>query len=92
MELVPSLRRAADRSTLALALDHQPCVVVTGDRAMIRKAKQLSIVTMTAPDVVRLLAEEKLITSARPHLDQMRQQEFGIPEALYQSILRSLGE
>jgi predicted nucleic acid-binding protein len=92
MQRVPMLRRATDRSILALALDCQPCVLITGDRAIVSKAKQLSISTMTAPDVIQLLAEEKLIAVAKPCLDEMRQRGFGVPEAVYQAILRSLGE
>ena len=88
----PPLKSEADRQVIALALDHRPCVIVTGDQRLSNKAKQLQIATISAPRVVQLLAEAKLIQAAKPHLDQMRQFGFGIPQRLYEEILRRLGE
>lgn len=92
LQQVPLLRSEADRHVLGLALDHRPCVIVTGDRGLSNKAKPFQIATISAPRIVQLLAEDKLIKAAKPHLDQMRQLEFGIPQRLYEEILRGLDE
>jgi predicted nucleic acid-binding protein len=42
--------------------------------------------------LIQLFAEAKFIAAAKPHLDQMRQQAFGITEQVYKDILRQLGE
>jgi predicted nucleic acid-binding protein len=39
-----------------------------------------------------LLARAGIIPAAKPHLDQMIAQGFGVPAELYTSILHSLGE
>lgn len=92
LQQVPPLGSEADRHVLALALGHQPCVIVTGDRGLINKAKQLQVRTIDAPRVVQLLAETKLIPAAKPYLDQMSQRGFGIPQEMYKAILNTLGE
>jgi predicted nucleic acid-binding protein len=92
LQQVPLLRSEADRHVLGLALDHRPCVIVTGDRGLSNKAKQFQIATISAPRIVQLLAEAKFIKAAKPHLDQMRQLKFGIPQRLYEEILRGLSE
>jgi predicted nucleic acid-binding protein len=89
---IPPLKREADRHVLALALDHQPCILVTGDRALVNRARNLGIETVSAPIVVQLLAEAGLIAAARPYLDQMIGLGFGIPGSLYDAILEALGE
>jgi hypothetical protein len=48
--------------------------------------------TVSAPRVVQILTEAKLIASARDALDRMRLQGFGIPDWLYLEILAELGE
>lgn len=92
LQQAPLLKSEADRHVLGLALDHRPCVIVTGDRGLSNRAKQFQIAAISAPRVVQLLAEAKLIKVAKPHLDQMRQLEFGIPQRLYEEILRGLDE
>jgi predicted nucleic acid-binding protein len=91
LQHAPPLRSEADRQVLAAALEHLPCVIVTGDRALTNSAKQLHPATISAPRVIQLLAEAQLIPAARPHLDQMRASEFGIRQELYETILRELG-
>jgi predicted nucleic acid-binding protein len=88
----PPHKGEADRHVLALAIDHRPALIVTGDRGLQNKAKQLLVATIDAPTVVRLLVEANLIPAAKPHLDQMRLSGFGIPQLLYEEILRALGE
>lgn len=92
LQQTPALKSEADRHVLAVAIEHSPCVIVTGDRALANRAKQLHLATISAPRAVQLLAEAQLISAARPHLDQMRASEFGIPRELYATILRELGE
>ena len=77
---------------LASALDHQPSCLITGDEALRRRAQRLGIPSIDAPHVIQLLAEVKLIAAAKPHLDQMRQRGYGIPQAVYERILRDVGE
>ncbi len=92
LALIPSSSSEPDRHVLALALDHMPCVVVSGDRGLANRAQRLGIDCIDAPTVVRVLAEEGIIPAAKPHLDRMKEQGFGIPDMLYQEILASLGE
>jgi len=40
----------------------------------------------------KLCAEAKLIAAAKLHLDRMRQRGYGIPQAVYERILRDVGE
>jgi predicted nucleic acid-binding protein len=86
------LTREADRHVLALALDHQPCFIVTGDRGLSNRAAQLQIGSVSAPRMVQLFAEAGLIAAARPHLEQMIQQGFGISQQAYDDIIQHLGE
>jgi len=89
---IPPHKSEADRHVLALAIEHRPGVIVTGDRGLESKARALQIATINAPSVVQLLALAGLIPAAQPHLDQMRLQGFGIAQPLYQAILRTPGE
>ena len=82
LQQVPLLRSEADRHVLGLALDHRPCVIVTGDRGLSKKAKAFQIATISAPRIVQLLAEVKFIKAAKPHLDRMRHLEFGSPHRI----------
>ena len=77
---------------LALALDYRPSCLITGDEARRRRAQRLGIPSIDAPHVIQLLAETKLIAAAKPHLNQMRQRGYGIPRAVYERILRDVGE
>lgn len=90
------IKQEADRHVLALALDRQTstteCFLITGDEALRRRAKRFGINSVDAPHLIQLFAEAKFITAAKPHLDQMRQQGFGITEHVYEDILRQLGE
>ena len=92
MQAVPQMRSEADRSVLALALDHFPCFVITGDRALRNRAARLQSTAISAPRIVQLLAESGLIAAAKPHLDRMMASGFGIPQVLYDAILGELGE
>ncbi len=88
----PPHRGEADQHVLALAIDHQPCMVVTGDRALISMATEIGIETTSAPRIIQLLAEARLVPQARPCLDQMQDLGFGIAADLYTEILSDLGE
>jgi predicted nucleic acid-binding protein len=55
-------------------------------------SQRLGIPSIDAPHVIQLLAEAKLMAAAKPHLDQMRQRGYGIPQAVYEQILRDVGE
>jgi predicted nucleic acid-binding protein len=46
-EQVPPLKSEADRQVIGLALDHRPCVIVTGDLGLSKKAKRLQITTIS---------------------------------------------
>lgn len=89
---VPDFGTEADRHALALALDRRPCVILTGDLQLTRKAGHLGIRCVNPPLVVQALAETGVISAAGPHLDRMVRLGFGIPEGLYQRILKALGE
>lgn len=92
LALVPPLSSEPDRHVIALALDHPPALILSGDQAVVNRAEALGIGAIDAPTVVQVLAEAGLIAAARPHLDRMRDQGFGIPDELYQEILASVGE
>jgi predicted nucleic acid-binding protein len=53
---------------------------------------RLGIPSIDAPHVIQLFAEAKLIAAAKLHLDQMRQRGYGIQQAVYERILRDVGE
>ncbi len=90
---VSPMRSEADRQVLALALDYRPrSVLLTGDKGLIHRAKQLGIPSLSAPRVVQLLVEVGRLPSAKPFLDRMRARYFGIPPGLYDEILKALGE
>ena len=87
-----SVRHETYRHVLALAVDHQPSFLVTGDESLRRRAQALGVPSVDAPHLIQLFAEAKLIAAAKPHLDQMRQRGYGIPQDVYEQILRDLGE
>lgn len=89
---VPEFGTDADRHALALACDRRPCVILTGDLQLTRKAGQLGIRCVNPPLVVQALAEAGVLSAAGPHLDRMIHLGFGIPEDLYQRILNATGE
>jgi predicted nucleic acid-binding protein len=93
---VAFIRQEGDRHVLALALDHQTstpdCFLITGDEKLRRRAQKFGLASIDAPHLIQLFAEANLITAAKPHLDQMRQQGFGITQQDYEDILRRLGE
>jgi len=89
---VSTMSREADRHVLALALDHRPCYLITGDRGLVSRARQAQVDTVSAPRVVQLLAERGLVEAARPYLDRMMDRGFGIRQDVYAEILRDLGE
>lgn len=90
------IKQEADRHVLALALDRHASVpdtfLITGDEKLRRRAQKFGLASVDAPHIIQLFAEAKLITAARPHLDHMRQQGFGITQQVYEEILRQLGE
>ncbi|MGH9843992.1 MAG: hypothetical protein ACREEM_35095, partial [Blastocatellia bacterium] len=101
MERLPSIsaltqgafiKKEADRHVLALGLDCKAstteCFLITGDEALRRRAQKFGLASVDAPHIIQLFAEAKLITAARPHLDQMRQQGFGLTQQVYEEILR----
>ena len=92
MGRVPDFGGPADREALALALDNSPCVILTGDRQLIGKARQLGVLCVNPPLFVQSLAEAGLIPAAKPYLDQMIRRGFGIPIELYTKMLTALGE
>src|SRR5205823_7156726 len=53
LKRVGPLRRPADRSVVALALDYTPSVIVTGDRALVNRARALGLGSVSAPDMVQ---------------------------------------
>lgn len=86
------VRTEADRQVIALAIDHQPAYLLTGDVALQKKARQFGILSIDAPHLVQLMVEAKLLEKAKPCLDLMQQRNFGIHEPIYRSILLALGE
>jgi predicted nucleic acid-binding protein len=81
---------------LALGLDCKAsaieCFLITGDEALRRRARRFGVDSVDAPHLVQLFAETKLLTAAQPCLDRMRLLGFGIPQPVYEEILRQLGE
>lgn len=86
------LNKEADRHVLALAIERSPSILITGDRRLANKAEVFGIVCLIPPRIVQMLAEAGVVPAARPHLDQMRQIGFGIPDEVYDDILRTLEE
>lgn len=86
------MKMGADRDVLALALQGQQRVLVTSDRALARRAQSLGVVTIDVARIVQLLCEAGIIRSAKRYLDLMLDRGFGISPALYEDVLRAVGE
>jgi predicted nucleic acid-binding protein len=65
---------------------------ITDDGKLAREARRCGFACLGAPEVVLLLKRRALIDAVRPILDRMRQQGFGIAEAVYQQTLQVAGE
>lgn len=82
----------ADREVLALALSAGVDHILSNDRVVCREAEARGLTCLRPPLVVVFLRQEGIIPAVRPVLDQMRQQGFGITDALYQQALAAVGE
>jgi predicted nucleic acid-binding protein len=89
---VLGMRTTADQAVISLALDHPPCILVTADQQVMRKAATHRVPCITPPGIVRMLVEKGHLDLARPVLDRMTDLGFGIPRDVYEEILRALGE
>lgn len=87
-----ALRSPADRSVLALAQERGVDHILTDDGPVRREAAQHGLRCLRAPEVVVLMKDQGLIAAVKPVLDRMRQEGFGIAEAVYQGALRAAGE
>ncbi|MCC6444136.1 MAG: hypothetical protein IT210_11870 [Armatimonadetes bacterium] len=92
LDRLPAFPSPADREVLALSLQMRPCVLVTGDLWLSRRAAERSVPVLPAPALIQWFAVVGLIDRARPYLDRMIAQGFGIDPLLYGAILSTLGE
>jgi len=88
----PPLRSVPDRHVVALALTHPGAVIISGDRRLTNAARREGIPVLTAPDTVKLLAEQGIIAAAKPCLDLMTELGFGMRADEYAAVLKALGE
>ena len=87
-----SVRDLADRKLLAVAAAAKVDFVLSADRVVAREATSVGITSLTAPEVVLLMKQAGLVLAAKPVLDRMRQQGFGIDAQAYARALRAAGE
>jgi predicted nucleic acid-binding protein len=87
-----SLRSVADRQVLAVAQEQRVDHVLTTDGRLIQEARRYGLTCLDAPELLVLLKRRGLIPAVRVVLDQMRQQGFGITNAVYHDTLRAAGE
>jgi predicted nucleic acid-binding protein len=94
MQTLTDLRSLADREVLAIAADPMRAIdhLLTDDGQLRGRASRPGLACLRTPEVVVLLKARQLIPEARSVLDRMRQQGFGIDDALYAMTLRAAGE
>jgi predicted nucleic acid-binding protein len=92
MQPFAALASTADREVLAVALERGVNHILSGDRAVRRETIRHNLTCLATSQVVVLLKLQGEIPAARPVLDQMRQQGFGIGGTDYQQALQAAGE
>jgi predicted nucleic acid-binding protein len=90
--LVSTLRSKADRQVIAVAQAHAVDHLLTNDGRLAHVARRYGITCLEVPEVILLLKRRKLISEVKSTLDRMRQQGFGIADAVYEQVLRGAGE
>jgi predicted nucleic acid-binding protein len=85
-------RSLADRQVLAVARAQTVSHVLTSDGPLFREATRHGFTCLRATDIVVLLKHQGHLTAVRPVLDRMRQQGFGIEDAIYNAALQAAGE
>jgi predicted nucleic acid-binding protein len=89
-----ALRSVADREVLAIAHDPARAVdhLLSDDDQLLRRATQPGLICLRTPDLAVFMKRQGLVSEVRFMLDRMRQQGFGIEDALYEKALRAAGE
>jgi uncharacterized protein len=82
----------ADREVLAVAREKGVDHILTDDGPLRRQALRHGLVSLRVPQVVVLMKHEGLVTEVKPVLDRMRQQGYGIADAVYLGALQAVGE
>jgi uncharacterized protein len=92
LQQLPTTLDPADREVLAVAKRRAVDHVLTEDHQLRQQATRHGLTCLLASEVVVLFKREGLIPAARPVLDQMRAQGFGIDPLAYQQALQAAGE
>lgn len=83
---------AADRELLAIAREKGVDHLLSSDDGVYREAMRLGMICLSTLEVVVHLKRHGLIPHVRPVLDAMLKAGHGVPPALYEQVLRSVGE
>ncbi len=90
--IIQRLRKAADREVISLAQACGARWLITEDQEVRAVANSLSVDLLNTGDILILAKRAGLIPDCRSVLDLMIASQFGIPDTVYQRILRLAGE
>jgi len=81
-----------EREAIVLAIELQPCHVILDDLAARRTALSMNLTVVGTVGLLITARQRHLLPALKPHLDQLRQVDFHIAEALYTFALQQVGE
>ncbi len=93
--LVRSLRTQLDKGeaeVLALALEHEGCVVLMDEKKGRRVARRLGVDVIGTVGLLLRAKRSGVVPAVRPFMDALATADFRISEALYREALRRAGE
>lgn len=82
----------ADRQVIAVALDRAADHLLSGDERLRRVAAHHGITCLSATELVVIFKLTGKVDRLKPVLDQMRNQGFGVEDAVYRQALNAVGE
>ena len=88
----PTALSATDCEILSIAASKSADFIRTDDRVVRREADRMGMICLSSPEVVSLFRRRGLLRRVKPTLDLMRRRSFGIPDNVYEHVLRDLGE
>lgn len=81
-----------DRDLLGLAAEKKSNNVLTSDERLHREATGHGMVCLRITDLIVVMKNTQIIDEAKPVLDRMRSEGYGIDDTLYEAALRACGE
>lgn len=91
-ELATKLPEQEDRAVVRLAVKERAGLLLADDRKIRTFASSREIVCLTTVGIVVHAVRAGICTSAKPILDRMTEQAFGISDDVYRRALDQLGE